>query len=111
MSQVEQVVERLGQIVITLQTQVERHEETIKSLSKWLTHAFREMGYDFEKIAVIESSRRRDEVQADVNAILNPEEMDPAVQDEIAKKILTDMTLEQGPRALVTEASNKGRKE
>jgi len=96
MQQTDEIVARLGQIVLTLQTQVERHEETIKSLSKWLTHAFREMGYDFEKIAQIESSRRRDEVQAQTDILMEPEEMDPAVQDEIARKVLNSLPNQDG---------------
>jgi hypothetical protein len=105
----------ITEVVLELAKQVQEHEkqigellDAIQSLQKWLTVAFKEQGFDFAKISRMESSRRQEAIQQDVNLILNPEELDPAFQDEIAKKILK---LEKDPRALVNEASNKGRKQ
>jgi hypothetical protein len=108
MSQNDELLLKLGQTVIALQESVKQQGETLTSLIKWLTNAFKEQGYDFAKIAMIESSRRREEIQNQTDVPMEPEEMDPVVQDELARKVLK---LQQDPRALVNEASNKGRKQ
>jgi hypothetical protein len=62
--------------------------EAIQSMQRNLTNAFKEAGYDFAKIARVESSRRTEAVQNDTNVEAQPEDLDPAIQDEIAKRIL-----------------------
>ena len=88
------------QIVVRLADQVKEHEkqigellEAIESMQRNLTNAFKETGYDFQKIARIESSRRRDAVQNNTEVILDPEEFNPDFQDEIARRILADKPL------------------
>ncbi len=88
MSQNDELLLKVGQTVIELEKRIEKQEETLKSLSKWLTHAFREMGYDFAKIAQIESSRRRTEIENNLDVPMSPEEVSPEVQNEIALRIL-----------------------
>jgi hypothetical protein len=89
----------------------------IQSLQRNLTNAFKETGYDFAKIARIESSRRTQAIQNDVDVEMHPEEFDPEKQDEIAKKILAGEPLTSNEdlialqRGQVTKASNKGRSE
>jgi hypothetical protein len=120
------------QVVVRLAEQVKEHEkqigellEAIESMQRNLTNAFKEAGYDFSKIARIESSRRRETIQNNTEVVLDPEEFNPDFQDEVARKILNNepltsnkdlIEMQQGgsmsnSRAAVTEASNKGRKE
>ena len=108
-TQIENVLLALGKAVNDLQTEVAELREAYISLQKGLVNAFRETGFDFSKIGQIEPCRRTVvDLIAEANAILNPEEIDPEVQNELALKVLK---LEADPRALVTEASNKGRKQ
>jgi hypothetical protein len=128
----DQVVVKLGAEVQELHKQVGELLEMIQSLQRNLGNAFREQGYNFEKIARIESSRRRETIQNNTEAVLDPEEFSPDFQDEVARKILEGKPLMSNQdlinlqhnnagaetdgdisnsRAAVTEASNKGRKE
>ena len=107
------------EILIRLAAQSEEHEkqigellEMIQSLQRNLTNAFKEAGYDFAKIARIESSRRTDAIRENVDVTLDADEFDPEVQNEIATKILKGEPVEEQPtREIVNRASNKGRKE
>jgi hypothetical protein len=87
---------KIGQIAMELDKRLERQEETLKSLSKWLTHAFREMGYDFQKIAMIESSRRKDEIRNQTDVVLTSDEIDPEVQNELSLRILKNEPSQNG---------------
>ncbi len=106
----------LTEVVLELAKQVQEHEkqisellDAIQSMQKWLTIAFKEQGFDFQKISRMESSRRQDAIQDNVEVVIHEnDEIDPAVQDEIAKRVLK---LEADPRSLINEASNKGRKQ
>ena len=66
------------EIIIRLAAQLEEHEkqigtllEMIQSLQRNLTNAFKEAGYDFQKIAQIESSRRRVAIQDSVDIVMD----------------------------------------
>lgn len=77
----------------------------IESLQRNLTNAFKEQGFDFQKLAAVESSRRRDKIQNDVVVYLEVEEAPAEMRDEIAKEILE---LQNNPRAALNKASLKG---
>ena len=125
-------MDNITEVVIRLAKQVEEHEIQIRelldaqvSMQKWLTVAFREAGFDFQKISRTESSRRQQTVLENTNIELQTEETDPNVQDELAKEILKSLEQQDGairqinsiagvkldPRVGLTTASNQGRKE
>jgi hypothetical protein len=88
------------QVVLKLAEQVKEHEkqisgllEAIESMQRNLTNAFKETGYDFHKIARIESSRRREAIQNNTEVVLDPEEFNPDFQDEVARRILQGKAL------------------
>ncbi len=118
--------ETQNQIIIQLVKITEEHErqigellEMLQSLQRNLTNAFKEAGYDFAKIARMESSRRANTIAEDTNVEMLPEELDPAIQDRLAKEILageslpplTNAEIAGDPRAEMIKAANKGRKE
>jgi uncharacterized protein (UPF0335 family) len=96
MPQNDELLVKVAEAQLALDKRVEQLEETLKSLSKWLTHAFREMGYDFQKIAMIESSRRKDEIRNQTDVVLTSDEIDPEVQNELALRILKNEPSQDG---------------
>jgi len=105
MSKIEEVVLELGRHSQEHEKQIGELLEMIQSLQRNLTKAFKEQGFDFQKLAAVESSRRRDTIQNDTVVYLDVEEASPEMRDEIAKEILA---LEQDPRAMLNKASAKG---
>ena len=93
MSQSDEILVRLAKEVQEHEKQIGELLEAIESMQRNLTNAFKESGYDFHKIARIESSRRRETIQNNTDVILDPEEFNPDFQDEIARKILADKPL------------------
>ena len=87
---------KVGEAELALEKRVEQLEETLASLSKWLTHAFKEMGYDFAKLASIESSRRQEEIRNQTHVPLTGDEVDPVVQHELALRILKNEPSQDG---------------
>ena len=124
MAKIDEVVLALGEVVKKQGEAINTLLEMIESMQRNLNNAFREQGYDFAKLAALESSRRRDAIQNSVDVLMEAEEMDPAVRNEIAERILNNVNINntgtnqdgeilpiQDPRAKLTEASNKGRKQ
>jgi hypothetical protein len=96
MPQNDELLVKVAEAQLALDKRVEQLEETLQSLGKWLTHAFKEMGYDFAKLALIESSRRRDEIRNQTHVPLTGDEVDPAVQHELALRILKNEPSQDG---------------
>lgn len=91
MSQIEEVVLKLAESVENLQQEVSEIKEAYGSLQNALILAFRETGFDFSKIGQSVPSRRTAiSLAHGANYSLNPEELDPDLQDEIARKILAE---------------------
>jgi hypothetical protein len=106
------------QIVLKLADEVKEHEkqigellEALESMQRNLTNAFKETGYDFAKIARIESSRRRDAIQNSTEVAVDPEEYaDPDFQDEIARRILESKPLTSNEDLIKLQHDNAGAK-
>lgn len=105
MSKVEEVVLALGDEVQKHTKALNTLLEMVESLQKNLTTAFKEQGFDFQKLAAVESSRRHDKIQNDTVVYLDVEEAPAEMRDEIAKEILA---LQEDPRAALNKASSKG---
>lgn len=91
------------EVVLALGERVQKHEEhlntlleMIESLQRNLTNVFREQGYDFQKLAALESSRRHDTIQNSTDVMMDVEEADPATRDEIARRILKNAPSQDG---------------
>jgi hypothetical protein len=109
--------ETTDKVVLGLAEQVREHEtqigellEMFQSLQRNLTNAFKEAGYDFQKIARIESSRRRDAIQNNTEVTLDPEEFNPDFQDEVARRILADKPLTSNEDLIKLQHDNHGAK-
>jgi len=68
----------------------------IESLQRSLTNAFKQQGFDFQKLAAVESSRRRETIQNIVDVPMEVEEASPEMRDEIAKRILKTLPSTDG---------------
>ena len=90
-------------VILALGERVQKHEEAlntllemIESLQRNLTAAFREQGFDFAKLAALESSRRRDAIQNSVDVPMTVEEADLDTRAEIAARILKNAPSKDG---------------
>jgi hypothetical protein len=96
MAKIDEVVLALGEVVKKQGEAINTLLEMIESMQRNLTNAFREQGYDFQKLSALESSRRRDAIQNSVDVLMEAEEMDPAVRNEIAERILKNAPSKDG---------------
>lgn len=106
----DQIVVRLAEQVRELEKQIGELLEAQESMQRNLTNAFKETGYDFAKIARIESSRRREAIQTDLGVVLDSEEFNPDFQDEIARRILTGKPLTSNEDLIKIQHDNAGAK-
>lgn len=94
---------KVEEVVLALGTRVQQHEEQIgtllemiESLQRNLTTAFKQAGFDFAKLAALESSRRQTTIQNQTEVLMEAEEASPEMRDEIARRILKTMPSTDG---------------
>lgn len=96
MAKVEDVVLVLGERVQQHEEQIGTLLEMIESLQRNLSKAFKEQGFDFVKLAAVESSRRQETIQNQTDVLMEAEEASPEMRDEIARRILKTMPSTDG---------------
>jgi hypothetical protein len=96
MATVEEVVLALGEKIQEHTEALNTLLEMIESLQRNLTVAFKEQGFNFAKLAALESSRRRDAIQNSVDVPMTVEEADPVLRNEIAERILKNQPSQDG---------------
>lgn len=96
MAKIDEVVLALGEAVKKQGEAINTLLDMIESMQRNLTKAFKETGFDFAKLAAVESSRRRDTIQNATDVLMEAEEMNPAVRNEIAERILKNAPQEDG---------------
>lgn len=96
MATVEEVVLALGETVQKHTEALNTLLEMIESMQRNLTNAFREQGYDFQKLAALESSRRQQAIQNSVDVPMTVEEADLDTRAEIATRILKNSPSKDG---------------
>jgi CRISPR/Cas system endoribonuclease Cas6 (RAMP superfamily) len=96
MSKIEDVVLAMGEQVKKQGDAINTLLEMVESLQRNLTTAFKETGFDFAKLAAVESSRRQKTIQESTDVIMEVEEADPEVRNEIAERILKNQPSKDG---------------
>lgn len=96
MSKIEEVVLELGKHSQEHEKQIATLLEMIESLQRNLTYAFKNQGFDFAKLAALESSRRKTAIQNTVDVLMEAEEASPEMRDEIARRILKTLPSTDG---------------